>query len=96
MGQNFQRGSAGGQTPGVGAAVGGNNTCPASMSVAATMGTNTIATARVSEGGAGSKKPETAVTQQERADLLCGVGSQFESMAVPDISGNLASGLEHL
>lgn len=60
------------------------------------METNTIGRARVSESGVGSNQPKRAMTQQERADLLCGVGFQFESMAVPEISGNLASGHEHL
>lgn len=55
-----------------------------------------MGTARVSEGGVGPNQPERAMTQQERADFLCGVGSQFKSIAVLNINGNLASGHEHL
>ncbi|KAJ0116269.1 hypothetical protein J7T55_005215 [Diaporthe amygdali] len=73
--------------PGSGTVVDDNYVGMASSSVAATVGTQTVGKALVSETGTGA-----SMTQHERDDSLRGMGSQFDSAPdVGHISGHSAT-----
>ncbi|KAJ0116270.1 hypothetical protein J7T55_005216 [Diaporthe amygdali] len=69
--------------PGFGTLVDETQICSANSSIAATMGTRAVEMVWVNRAGKGSSQPERGVTQDERDDLLRGVGSQFD--CVPKI-----------
>lgn len=73
----------------------GNYNGSAHSSIIATMGTETIGTARVGDAGTESNQPERAMTQRERDELLLGVGSQFGSVSTSRVGESSAAGHEH-
>lgn len=95
VGPKSQHESTGSHAPDSGVTLRGNYNDSADSSIAATMGTETIGTARLSDAGTGPNQPERGMTQHERDDLLLGVGSQFGSLSTSQVGEGSSAGHEH-
>lgn len=92
VGPKSRHESAGSHAPDSGATLPDKHNDSADLNITATMGTETIGTARVSDAGTGPNQPERGMTQQERDNLLLGVGSQFGSMSTSHVGGSSSAG----